>query len=101
MPKSKKLYDISKQLIEKKNIKSICGFTNVETHPYLTWYKNNNKLHKFCKNSVFRRQDLPSAMTHNHVVCAFKCSELKYLDDELINTNTKPILIKNKIKEID
>ena len=40
-------------------------------------------------------------MTNNHVVCAFKCSELKYLDDELINTNTKPILIKNKIKEID
>lgn len=101
MPKSKKLYDISKQLIEKKKIKSICGFTNVETHPYLTWYKNNNKLHKFCKNSVFRRQDLPPAITHNHVVCAFKCSELKYLDDELINTNTKPILIKNKIKEID
>ena len=39
MPKSKKLYDSSKKLIEKKNIKSICGFTKVETHPYLTWYK--------------------------------------------------------------
>ena len=101
MFKSKKLYEISKKLIEKKNINSICGFTKVETHPYLTWYKKNNKLYKFCKNNVFRRQDLPSAMTHNHVVCAFKCKELKYLDEELINANTKPILIKNKIKEID
>ena len=101
MPKSKKLYDSSKKLIEKKNIKSICGFTKVETHPYLTWYKKNNKLYKFCKNNVFRRQDLPLALSHNHVICAFRCSEIKYLDEELININTKPILIKHRIKEID
>tara|TARA_B100000963_G_C22631871_1_gene675357 strand:+ start:2136 stop:2750 length:615 start_codon:yes stop_codon:yes gene_type:complete len=101
LPKSKKLYDSSKKLIEKKNIKSICGFTKVETHPYLTWYKKNNKLYKFCKNNVFRRQDLPLALSHNHIICAFRCSEIKYLDEELININTKPILIKGRIKEID
>ena len=101
LPKSKKLYDSSKKLIEKKNIKSICGFTKVETHPYLTWYKKNNKLYKFCKNNVFRRQDLPLALSHNHIICAFRCSEIKYLDEELININTKPILIKDRIKEID
>ncbi len=101
IPKSKKLYDSSKKLIEKKNIKSICGFTKVETHPYLTWYKKNDKLYKFCKNNVFRRQDLPLALSHNHVICAFRCSEIKNLDEELINTNTKPILIKDRIKEID
>ena len=101
LPKSKKLYDSSKKLIEKKNIKSICGFTKVETHPYLTWYKKNNKLYKFCKNNVFRRQDLPLALSHNHIICAFRCSEIKYLDEELININTKPILIKSRIKEID
>ena len=101
LPKSKILYEKAKKIIEKKSIKSLCGFTNVKTHPYLTWYKKNHKIFKYCKNNVYRRQDLPPAMTHNHIICAFKSKELKYLDDELINTNTIPVLIKNEIKEID
>ena len=101
LPKSKLIYEKGKKIIEKKNIKSLCGFTEVKTHPYLTWYKKKNKIFKYCKNNVFRRQDLPPAITHNHIICAFKCSELKFLNDELINANTKPYLIKNEIIEID
>tara|TARA_B100001250_G_scaffold254742_1_gene219180 strand:- start:7447 stop:8064 length:618 start_codon:yes stop_codon:yes gene_type:complete len=101
IPKSKKLFEKGKSIIQKKGIKSICGFTKVETHPYLTWYSKNNKIYKYCKNNIYRRQDLPKAMMHNHIISAFKCGELKYLNDELINKNTKPIFVKNKIKEID
>ena len=49
---------------------------------------------------MFLEDRLPPAITHNHIICAFKCSELKFLNDELINANTKPYLIKNEI-EID
>jgi len=101
IPKSKNLFEKTKIIIEKKNIKSICGFTKVKTHPYLSWFKKKNKIYQYCKNNVFRRQDLPPAFTHNHVVCAFKCGELKKLNNELINSNTKPIIINKEIKEID
>ena len=101
LPKSKFIYEKGKKIIEKKNTKSLCGFTKVKTHPYLACYKKKNKIFKYCKNNVFRRQDLPPAITHNHIISAFKCLELKYLDDELINANTIPFLKKNEIKEID
>ena len=99
--KSLKLYEKTKKIIEKRHTKSVCGFTKVKTHPFLCWFKKKNKIYQYCKNNVFRRQDLPPAFTHNHVVCAFKCYELKKLNDELINLNTKPIIINEEIKEID
>ena len=90
-----------KKIIESKNIKSVCGFTKVKTHPFLSWFRKKNKIYQYCKNNVFRRQDLPVAFMHNHVVCAFKSKELKKLNDELLNSNTKPIIINDQIKEID
>ena len=101
IPKSKKLFEKTKKIIEKKNVKSACGFTKVKTHPFLTWYTKKNKLYQFCKNNIYRRQDLPRALTHNHVVCTFKCNELKKLNNELINSKTIPMLINSEIKEID
>mgnify|MGYP006081289631 CR=1 FL=1 len=101
IPKSKKLFEKTKKIIESKNVKSICGFTKVKTHPFLSWYTKKNKLYQYCKNDIYRRQDLPTALTHNHVVCAFKRNELKKLNNELINSNTKPIIINSEIKEID
>lgn len=101
MPKSKKLFEKTKKIIENKNIKSVCGFTKVKTHPFQSWYIKKNKIFQYCKNNVFRRQDLPAAFAHNHVVCAFKSKELKKLNDELLNFNTQPIIINDEIREID
>lgn len=101
LPKSKKLFEKTKKIIEKRHTKSVCGFTRVKTHPFLSWFKKKNKIYQYCKNDVFRRQDLPFAFTHNHIVCAFKCNELKKLNNELINSNTNPIIINEEIKEID
>jgi len=101
IPKSKKLFEKTKKIIENKNVKSVCGFTKVKTHPFQSWYKKKNKIYQYCKNNIFRRQDMPVAFTYNHVVCAFKSKELKKLNDELLNYNTKPIMIHNEIKEID
>ena len=80
---------------------SLCGFTNVITHPFLTWGIKNKKIFKFVKNNVFRRQDLPKAYSHNHIVCCFKINEIKNLNNELLNVNTFPLIIKEKITEID
>lgn len=101
IPKSKKLFEKTKKIIESKNVNSVCGFVKVKTHPFLSWYTKKNKLYQYCKNDIYRRQDLPTALTHNHIVCAFKSNELKKLNNELINSNTKPIIIKSEIKEID
>ena len=38
MPKSKKLFEKTKKIIENKNVKSVCGFTKVKTHPFQSWY---------------------------------------------------------------
>lgn len=101
MPKSKKLFEKAKKMIERKDIKSVCGFTKVKTHPFLSWFRKKNKIYQYCKNNVFRRQDLPKAFMHNHIVCTFKSTELRKLNDELLNSNTRPIIINDQINEID
>ena len=101
LPKSKRLYETTKKIIEKRHIKSVCGFKKVKTHPYLTWFKKKNKIYQYSKNDIYRRQDLPPAYEHNHTVCAFNCSELMKLNNELINCNTRPITINNNFYEID
>tara|TARA_Y100000996_G_C22517733_1_gene641111 strand:+ start:510 stop:1124 length:615 start_codon:yes stop_codon:yes gene_type:complete len=101
LPKKEFLYLIAKKKIESKNIKSLCGFTPALTNPHLTWGIRNKKIFQYIKNNYFRRQDLPKAYTHNHIVCCFKISELKYLNNELLNVNTYPLIVTEKIKEID
>ncbi len=101
LPKSKKLFERAKKMIERKNIRSVCGFTKVKTHPFLSWFRKKNKIYQYCKNNVFRRQDLPAAFMHNHIVCTFKSKELRKLNDELLNSNTRPIIINDQINEID
>ena len=101
IPKKKNYFLLAKKQIEKKKIKSLCGFTNVITHPYLTWGLKNKKIFQYVKNDVFRRQDLPKAYSHNHIVCCFKINEIKNLNNELLNVNTYPLIIKEKITEID
>ena len=39
MPKSKKLFEKTKKIIENKNVKSVCGFTKVKTHHSKLVYK--------------------------------------------------------------
>ena len=101
IPKSKHNYTYAKNKIETKKVKSLCGFTNVITHPFQTWGIKNKKIFQFVKNNVFRRQDLPKAYSHNHIVCCFKINEIKNLNNELLNVNTFPLIIKEKITEID
>ena len=101
LPKKKALYSLAKKKIQSKKVKSLCGFTAATTNPYLTWGMKGKKIFQYIKNNFFRRQDLPKAYTHNHVVCCFKISEFKYLNNELLNVNTCPLIINRKIREID
>ena len=102
---SKKLIIKSKRKIEKKNVKSICGFVDIKNHPYNAWYYNKNKIKKVIKNDCFRRQDLPKVLEHHHQICAFKVSEFSKLNSELINYKTYPIVFdrntQKKLIEID
>ena len=42
------------ELVEKKKLKSICGFKEVDTHPLNTWYLKKNKPFQFV--SVFEKR---------------------------------------------
>jgi CMP-N-acetylneuraminic acid synthetase len=95
----------AKNLIEINKVKSICGFTEVKTHPFNTWQIKKNYIKKFYNNDVFRRQDLPKLFEHHHHICAFDTSKIKDLNSELIGKFTYPFILsessKNKIIELD
>ena len=84
------------KLVEKKNLKSICGFKLADTHPFNTWYLKKNKPFQFIKNNICRRQDLPKAYSHHHYICGFNIKYLNKLNNELIFKHTFPILINKK-----
>lgn len=94
----KDLNDFKKsiELVEKKKLKSICGFKEVDTHPLNTWYLKKNKPFQFVKNNICRRQDLPIAYSHHHYICGFNIKYLHQLNNELIFKHTFPILINKK-----
>ena len=102
--KNKKDFLNVKKISEKKKFKSLLSFREVITHPFDCWVIKP-KLKQIIKNKFFRRQDKPNVYEHYHYLSCFKVSELKKLNDELINKNTEPYLItgnaKYKINEID
>lgn len=89
-----------KEITEKKNFLSGMSFVPIKTHPYDCWIIKK-KLKKFIKNDVYRRQDKIKLYEHHHYLCAFKVKELNKLNSELINSNTKPIILNKEIIEID
>ena len=81
--------------IEQPDIKSLCTFVPVKSHPFNAWKydKKNKKINQYIKNDFYRRQDLPSAWIHYHYVCCFKVSEIDKLNNELLNTETYPFFL--------
>ena len=93
-----KAFKISNQ----KKFLSLISFREVLTHPYDCW-SIKKKVKKFFKNNIYRRQDKPKLFEHHHYLCALKIKEIKNLNKELINQNTKPIILPdgNHFLEID
>lgn len=89
----------TKKIIEKKKVKSICGFVRVKTNPYNSWIIANKKIKKLHNNDYFRRQDLPNFYEHHHHVCAFKSDVIGKLNSELIGKCTYPFLLNNKTEK--
>ncbi len=89
----------SKNIIEKKNVKSICGFIDIKTHPYNTWSIKGNHLTKLHKNDYFRRQDLPKFYEHHHHICAFDAQIINSLNSELIGKFTYPKILNKKTQK--
>ena len=91
-------FEKAKGIIEKPEIKSLCTFVPVKTHPFNTWKYDlkKRKILQFIENDVYRRQDLPSAWMHYHYFCCFKAQELNYLNNELLNSNTYPVFLSKK-----
>ncbi len=94
-----------KKIIDKKFLKSVCGFVDIKTHPYNTWSIEKNKIKKLHDNDFFRRQDLPKLYEHHHHVCSFRVDTINKLNSELIGKFTYPILLnpktQKKIIELD
>jgi CMP-N-acetylneuraminic acid synthetase len=89
-----------KSKFDSKYLVSTCAFVNASTHPYDTWYLDeNDELNKFIPNDVYRRQDKQDALEHHHYICAFKANMLDVLNSELICSNTEPIIINNNQRE--
>ena len=95
----------AKKITKKKFFKSLCSFKEIYYSPYNCWFKKSNKMLQYIKNDYFRRQDLLKTYIHYHYLCAFKTKYLKYLNSELICSNTIPIIldknISSKLIEID
>jgi len=86
-----------KELFDNGKCNSICAFLDVKTHPYDTWYINDDDtLTKYIDNDVFRRQDKPNAYEHHHYICAFRADIVKQLNSELIYNKTAPFFIDTK-----
>ena len=85
----------AKTRIEQPDIKSLCTFVPVKSHPFNAWKydKKNKKINQYIKNDFYRRQDLPPAWIHYHYVCCFKVSEIDKLNNELLNTETYPFFL--------
>ncbi len=96
-------FNFAKKILEKKKYKSLMTFFKSDSHPYNCWQINkNNKIKKYIKNNIFRRQDLPKSYEHHHYICVFQPKDLKHMNDELISKNTYPLKnIKKSIYEID
>ena len=64
----------AKTRIEQPDIKSLCTFVPVKSHPFNAWKydKKNKTIYQYIKNDFYRRQDLPPAWIHYHYVCCFK-----------------------------
>ena len=92
-PKSKHNYTYAKK-IKTKKVKSLCGFTNVITHPFLTWGIKNKKIFQFVKKNVFRGK-ICQKFFHNHIVCCFKINEIKNLNNNSVPIF--PLIIKKKL----
>ena len=93
------------KLVETKKLNSICAFKKVETHPMSCWFIKKNKPFQFIKNDLCRRQDFPAAYSHHHYICGFNVKYLNKLNNELISTDTFPLLLNsktsNKLIEVD
>jgi CMP-N-acetylneuraminic acid synthetase len=102
------IHDFKKVLryTKHKEFKSMCSFyeADYKYHPFFSWKIFKKKISKFIKNDIYRRQDLPKAYYHFHYISCFKVSEINKLNSELINEETKPILVnfdKRKLLEVD
>ena len=69
------------------------------------WFIKKNKPFQFIKNDLCRRQDFPAAYSHHHYICGFNVKYLNKLNNELISTDTFPLLLNsktsNKLIEVD
>tara|TARA_B100001093_G_scaffold472301_1_gene495324 strand:+ start:573 stop:1223 length:651 start_codon:yes stop_codon:yes gene_type:complete len=97
-------FKYAKKIIEEKKINSLISFIPVETHPFNCWFLKNNKIYQYIDNNLYRRQDLPKAYYHHHYLCSFKVKVLHKLNNELIFSNTYPLILNgdiNHLLEID
>jgi len=85
----------AKQIIEQKDVGSLCSFIPADIHPFNCWkyYDDTKKLEQYIPNNIYRRQDLPEAWMHYHYLCCLKVSEVPNLNSELINEKTRPIFL--------
>jgi len=94
-------FEKAKEIIEKKEAKSLCTFVSAKSHPFNCWKFDFEKkeLLQYVQNDCFRRQDLPAAWIHYHYVYCFRAKVLKTLNSEMINAETHPIFLEDKVSE--
>ena len=87
------------KLFTETQAKSLLCRTHVVTQPYLCMRSaDNNKGKALFKHNLYRRQDYPQCFKISHFVIIIKVSELKNVNDQLLNEDTVYMWID---KEID
>lgn len=89
----KQIKDIQDYFRNKK-AKSLLCKKEVKTHPYLCIYENGQQV---IEHDLYRRQDYPKVYELSHFVFMSLVSEIKNLNKNLYNQDTKYYLIDNVI----
>lgn len=94
-------FDQAKEIVERGQYESLCTFVPAKAHPFNCWKYDHQsrKLDQYVKNDCFRRQDLPAAWTHYHYVYCFLAKALSKLNSEMINEDTYPFFLDEKVRD--
>ena len=85
-------YNVEKALDFYRNqgAKSLLCQKELKIHPYLCLIEETeNRGKQIIKHDLYRRQDYPKCFEISHYICIFEASEIKFLNKNMYNNNTR------------
>ncbi len=75
---------------QNNNAKSLLCRKEIKTHPFLCLIEEEEYRGSQVRNhDLYRRQDYPKCFEISHYICIFEASEIKFLNKNMYNNNTR------------